>query len=130
MGLRGGGGGGARLAARGGGAGMSITVAIPTYNRAAIVIDTVRRLLALDPPPEAIIVVDQTAQANAELARLHDAGRIRVIRLDAPSIPRAMNTALTAAATPLVLFVDDDVEPSPGLVAGHEEAHRSHDAWA
>ena len=109
---------------------MSITVAIPTYNRAEIVIDTVRRLLALDPPPEAIIVVDQTAQANAELARLHDAGRIRVIRLDTPSIPRAMNTALTAAATPLVLFVDDDVEPSAGLVAGHEEAHRSHDAWA
>ena len=107
-----------------------ITVAIPTYNRGAIVVDTVRRLLALDPPPDAIVVVDQTAEGNVQLARLHDERRIRLIRLDAPSIPHAMNTALLAAATPLVLFLDDDVEPSPGLVAAHAEAHRREEVWA
>ena len=107
-----------------------ITVAIPTYNRGAIVGQTVKRLLALDPPPVTIIVVDQSREPNAELARLHESRRIRLIRLDAPSIPHAMNTALLAADTPVVLFVDDDVEPSARLIAAHAEAHRDPGVWA
>jgi GT2 family glycosyltransferase len=107
-----------------------ITVAIPTYNRGAIVADSVRRVLALDPPPAAVVVVDQSRDANADLARLHDEGRIRLIRLQAPSIPHAMNIALLAATTPLVLFLDDDVEPSPQLIAAHTEAHGDPAIWA
>ena len=109
---------------------MTITVAIPTYNRGAIVVATVHRLFDLLPPPAAIVVVDQTAQPNAELARLHGEGRIRLIRLDAPSIPAAMNRALLEAATPLVLFIDDDVEPSLQLVRAHEAAHADPAVWA
>lgn len=107
-----------------------ITVAIPTYNRGAIVAGTVRRILALDPPPAAVVVVDQSRDVNTDLARLHDEQRIRLIRLDAPSIPHAMNVALLAATTPLVLFLDDDVEPSPGLIAAHVEAHGDPATWA
>jgi GT2 family glycosyltransferase len=107
-----------------------ITVAIPTYNRGAIVAETVARLFALDPPPDAIIVVDQSAEANSALVQWHREGRIRLIRLDAPSIPRAMNEALLAAATPVVLYLDDDVEPSPGLIAAHERAHEPAETWA
>jgi GT2 family glycosyltransferase len=107
-----------------------ITVAIPTYNRGAIVAETVRRLFELDPPPEAIIVVDQSVAENKPLAEWHRQGRIRLIRLDKPSIPHAMNVALLAAATPVVLYVDDDVEPAPGLIAAHERAHADESVWA
>jgi GT2 family glycosyltransferase len=107
-----------------------ITAAIPTFNRGAIVVETVLRLMGLDPPPDAIIVVDQSAAPNAELTRMHDQGHIRLIRLDAPSIPHAMNEALLAAATPLVLFLDDDVEPPAGLIAAHEDAQRDDAIWA
>jgi len=107
-----------------------ITVAIPTYNRGAIVAETVRRLFALTPPPDSIIVVDQSIEANEQLARWDAEGRIRLIRLDAPSIPHAMNVALQAAVTPLVLYLDDDVEPSPQLIEAHAEAHRVHAASA
>jgi GT2 family glycosyltransferase len=107
-----------------------ITVAIPTYNRGAIVVETLRRLFALTPPPDAIIVVDQTLAENAQLVRWDEERRIRLIRLDAPSIPHAMNVALQAAATPLVLYLDDDVEPSPHLIAAHTEAHHAHGASA
>lgn len=107
-----------------------ITIAIPTYNRGTIVAETVRRLLALTPPADDIVIVDQSAETNAELARWQTEGLIRVIRLDAPSIPHAMNVALQAATTPLVLFLDDDIEPSPRLVAAHAEAHREHAPWA
>lgn len=107
-----------------------ITVAIPTYNRGAIVVETVRRLFELDPPPEAIIVVDQSAEENQVLSRWHRQGRIRLIRLDKPSIPHAMNVALLAATTPVVLYVDDDVEPATGLIAAHERAHADQSIWA
>jgi GT2 family glycosyltransferase len=107
-----------------------ITVAIPTYNRGAIVVETVRRLFALTPPPDAIVVVDQSAVLNEQLARWNEERRIQLIRLDAPSIPHAMNVALQAASTPLVLYLDDDVEPSPHLIEAHETAHREHGASA
>jgi len=107
-----------------------ITVAIPTYNRGAIVADCVRRVLALDPPPHDVIVVDQSKELNAGLARLHDEGCIRLIRLAQPSIPHAMNTALLAARTPVVLFLDDDVEPSPALIRGHATAYDDPAVWA
>ncbi len=107
-----------------------ITVAIPTYNRGAIVVETIRRLFALDPPPSAIIIVDQSVEQNEPLTRWHEEGRIHLIRLDAPSIPHAMNVALIAAATPIVLYVDDDVEPSAGLIAAHERAQAAAETWA
>jgi GT2 family glycosyltransferase len=107
-----------------------ITVAIPTYNRGAIVVETIERLFALDPAPDFIIVADQSREPNDSLRRWHEEGRIHLIRLDAPSIPRAMNEALLAATTPLVLFLDDDIEPSPGLMAAHERAHTGAETWA
>jgi GT2 family glycosyltransferase len=107
-----------------------ITVAIPTYGRGTIVVETIRRLFTLDPPPDAIIVVDQSTAPNDALAELHREKRIHLIRLDAPSIPHAMNEALLAAATPVVLYLDDDVEPSPGLIAAHERAHYPAETWA
>lgn len=107
-----------------------ITVAIPTYNRGAIVVETLRRLFALTPPADAIIVVDQSPEANPELARWQEEGKIRHLRLDAPSIPHAMNVALQEASTPLVLFLDDDIEASPTLIAAHTESHRDHGATA
>jgi len=105
---------------------MKLTVVIPTFNRPTIVVDTVRRLQALDPPPDAIIVVDQTPAKNEALAAME----IGLLRLDAPSIPHAMNEGLLAATTPLVLFLDDDVEPAPNLVAAHRDAHADAAIWA
>jgi GT2 family glycosyltransferase len=107
-----------------------ITVVIPTYNRGAIVVETVERLFALDPPPDAIIVVDQSRELNAPLVAWHNSGRIQHILLDLPSVPHAMNEGLIAAKTPVVLFLDDDIEPSHGLIAAHERAHASSETWA
>src|SRR5207253_477562 len=90
--------------------------------------DTIGLLLALDPPAGEIVIVDQTpAHPPAVAARLQawqDAGAIRLIRLDAPSIPRAMNRALAEARHAQVLFLDDDILPSPQLVAAHRAAFR------
>lgn len=107
-----------------------VTIAIPTFNRGGILLQTLRRLFALDPRARDIVVVDQTAAhpdpVRRELADLAALGEIRLIRLERPSVPHAMNEALLAAQTPLVLFLDDDVEPSNGLVAAHAGAFDEH----
>jgi GT2 family glycosyltransferase len=103
-----------------------LTIAIPTYERGRVLCDTIELLLALDPPANEIVIVDQTPahppEVAARLQAWQDAQAIRVIRLDAPSIPRAMNRALAEARNAHVLFLDDDIIPSPQLVAAHELA--------
>jgi GT2 family glycosyltransferase len=104
-----------------------ITIAIPTYNRGPILVETIERLLKLTPPAAEIVVVDQTKSHPAEIgARLEvwsRAGSIRWIRLPEPSIPHAMNIALREASNPIVLFIDDDVVPDRALVQEHARAH-------
>lgn len=100
-----------------------ITIAIPTYNRQDIVVETVERLLPLGAP---IVVVDQTPAPHEPLAALP----IRLIRLPEPSIPHAMNIAVEAAQTDVVLFLDDDIVPASRLVDAHAEAHRDAAVWA
>lgn len=100
-----------------------ITIAIPTFNRQQIAVETIVRLLPFGSP---IVVVDQTPAAYEPLASLP----IRLIRLPEPSIPLAMNVAVDAAATDTILFLDDDVVPSPALVTAHADAHRRRDIWA
>jgi len=100
-----------------------VTIAIPTFNRGEILLQTIARLLAVEPRAKEIVVVDQTAAHPEAVERsLRDfaqRGDIRLIRLPQPSIPHAMNTALLEATTSLVLFLDDDVEPSAALVSAH-----------
>ena len=111
-----------------------ITVAIPTYNRGTILVETIARLLELEPRAEAIVIADQTkvhpAEVEAKLRAWHGGGEIRWLRLEEPSIPKAMNDALEAAATPLVLFFDDDIIPDCAIVGAHVQAHANADVWA
>ncbi|HEY0142589.1 MAG TPA: glycosyltransferase [Thermoanaerobaculia bacterium] len=113
---------------------MKLTVAIPTYNRGAILVDTIDRLLALTPPADEIVIVDQTREhppaIDERLAAWNAAGEIRHIRLPEPSIPHAMNVALEEARGELVLFLDDDLIPGPSLVAEHRAAYRDESIWA
>ncbi len=111
-----------------------ITVAIPTYNRSEILCATVERLLALDPAPDEILLVDQTLShpplIAARLASWEKAGTLRVIRQEQPSIPTAMNTALEESKHRYVLFLDDDIIPSEHLLEFHRSALRDADVWA
>jgi len=110
---------------------LPVSVAIPTYRREQVLLDTLDYLLALDFAPAEILVLDQTEQheaaTGARLAALHDAGRIRWLRLAAPSIPQAMNRGLLEARHDIVLFVDDDIRPEPELIAAHLAMHTKYD---
>ena len=106
---------------------LPITVAVPTYRRDMVLVDTLASLIALKQPASELLVLDQTEKhekaTQQRLAELADRGSIRWLRLAEPSIPRAMNVGLMQASYPIVLFLDDDIRPEPGLVAAHHAAH-------
>lgn len=105
-----------------------VTVAIPTYRRGDVLLHTLSLVFRLAPAPGEVIVMDQTEQhpsgVEKELIRLEAEGRIRRLHFSPPSIPRAMNTGLRAARGAVVLFIDDDVEPSANLVGSHAARYR------
>jgi glycosyltransferase involved in cell wall biosynthesis len=108
----------------------SFSIAIPTYRRELVLIDSIRYLLALEPKPIEILVVDQTEkheeQVEQQLNDWVELGEIRWIRLSEPSIPKAMNRALIEAIGDFVLFLDDDIVPDTRLLAAHFAAHQNH----
>lgn len=117
------------------GEGCEVTIAIPTYGRDQVLLDTVAHLLRQEPRAAEILLVDQTPQHNdateSALQAWADQGQVRWLRLERPSITGAMNRALLEASSPIVLFVDDDIVPASGLVAAHAAAHaRFPAAWA
>jgi GT2 family glycosyltransferase len=108
---------------------MQLTIAIPTYGREQVLIDTIRYLLELEPEALEILIVDQTAKhepnTDRQLASWNETGEIRWLRRDVPSIPQAMNHALLEAKGDIVLFLDDDIRPDPQLLKSHLDAHAS-----
>ena len=107
---------------------LPIAIAIPTFRREQVLIESIDALLRIEPNAAEILVLDQTpqhtAQVDGALDRWNASGRVRWLRLSEPSIPRAMNQALLEARNDVVLFLDDDIVPFPELVAAHVNAHR------
>jgi GT2 family glycosyltransferase len=104
-----------------------LTIAVPTYCREQILLETVQHLISLNASGSEILVLDQSAShipyVQSELSRLHAAGQIRLIKLNRPSIPKAMNCGLVEASHDIVLFVDDDIVPEADFIGAHLDAH-------
>lgn len=115
------------ISASGKSAATAISVAIPTYGRDEILTATIRSVAELKQPGDEILIIDQTVEHNAAteglLTQWQSSGLIRWVRLEAPSITRAMNTALLVARNDIVLFLDDDLIADVGLLEAHRSAH-------
>ncbi len=105
-----------------------VSIVVPTVGRHA----SLMRLLAAlswqsSPPPfEVIVVIDGVGGTGLDAVRLRDAFpfHIRLLALDRPSgAGAARNAGAAIAGAPVLLFMDDDVEPGPGCVSAHSRAH-------
>lgn len=106
-----------------------LTVAIATFGREQVLIDTIRDVLRqLEPAEMELIVADQTPahdeETTKQLQEWHEKGLLQYLRLERPSLPAARNRVLGMARAPVVLFIDDDVILPPGLLRRHLAPYR------
>jgi glycosyltransferase involved in cell wall biosynthesis len=107
---------------------VALSVVIPTYNRRrrlARVFDALDRQV-VGPRTFEVVVVDDgsTDDTAAWLAAQSRSYELSAIRQANGGPARARNAGVEAARAPLILFLDDDVEPAPKLVEEHLRSHR------
>ena len=87
----------------------SISVVVPTWNRADLLPATLASILKQDSPPSEVIVVDDGSEDNtAALLEEYKSKGIRSIRIANSGDLRARNVGLEAATGTLVAFCDSD----------------------
>jgi len=110
----------------------SMTIVIPTNGGRAEIIARMLPVLLADPATsEVIVAFDREDPATREVTDFHARSdeRVRTIYTggdDAPSLTcgqAAREAAVRTARGEVVLSLDDDVEPEPGLVSGHARRH-------
>ena len=104
-----------------------LSVVVPTFNRRSILGRTLPALLSqpdVGVEFEVIVVVD--GSTDGTLAMLHDMGPIsglRIVSQENRGLAAARNRGAAAARGDIVLFLDDDMLASAGLVAAHVAEH-------
>ncbi|HEV7752969.1 MAG TPA: glycosyltransferase family 2 protein [Baekduia sp.] len=103
----------------------TISVVMPTYNRRDQLAQVLTPLLADPVAREVIVVVDGSDDGSMEeLERLGRADpRLVAIWQENAGEGAARQAGIERATSDVVLLLDDDVEATPGLVAGHAAAH-------
>lgn len=106
----------------------TISIVIPTRNRAALLAEALESLAAQRADRdvfEVVVVSDGSTDATVDVCRgLADRLPLTLVESPPSGIAVAKNLGVDAAAAPLVLFFDDDDVADPGLVSAHLEAHR------
>jgi cellulose synthase/poly-beta-1,6-N-acetylglucosamine synthase-like glycosyltransferase len=95
-----------------------VTIIVPVYNEATVIVAALRSLLALRYPAFDILVVDdgstdQTFERATSLQGRYGAVTLRVVRKLNGGKASALNTGLALAKTPFVLCMDGDSRLTP-----------------
>ena len=109
-----------------------ITVAIPTLGRFEVVRDTVEALLRGTVIPHEILISDQNVPAIPDLDRYLEGCPkfIRHIRTEPKGVVFNMNRLLHEARGDIILYLDDDIIPSPKLVEAHLKNYENDSVYA
>ncbi|MBS7812033.1 glycosyltransferase family 2 protein [Roseococcus pinisoli] len=99
-------------------ASLRISVIIPTFNRAALLRETLRHVLAQTSPAEEVIVVDDgSTDGTAEMVAADFAPQVTVLRIANAGDLAARNHGLSVATGDLVAFCDSDDLWDAGFLA-------------
>jgi glycosyltransferase involved in cell wall biosynthesis len=106
-----------------------ITVAIPTYNREKVLIDTINDVLTQSEKKIELLIIDQSETHTSDTYTALDAindPRFHYYRVRPASLPAARNFALSVAAAPYILFLDDDIKLPTQTVAKYIKTFKDH----
>jgi len=109
-----------------------LSVVIPTYNRRDALTRTIAGLFertVFDGKFEAIVVDDgsRDGTTSAVTYLAEECGYpIRALSQPNRGAAAARNAGARAATSPIVAFMDDDIEVDPGFIAGHHRAITDH----
>jgi GT2 family glycosyltransferase len=106
-----------------------LSVVIPTRGRLESLSEVLRALRRQERPPgvvEVVVALDANAAPEAGAVAERAWPAVKTVQATRPGASAARNTGWAAARAELVLFLDDDVVPSPSLVAEHVGWHRRH----
>lgn len=102
-----------------------LSVVIPTRDRWSVLQRTLAGLEAQRAAGfETVVVVDGTDQAVPALAPTLAGGPLRTLSRPRGGPGAARNTGVQASQRPIVLFLGDDMVPTPELVSAHLAVHR------
>ena len=104
-----------------------ISVLVPTHGRRDKLLSLIGHLERQSFAPDAfevVIVIDGDVDATAEaLGAITPPFEMRVLEQEHRGVAAARNRAIAHARAPIVLFIDDDMEPEPDFLAQHHSAH-------
>ena len=107
-----------------------VSVIIPTHNRIESLLRTLTAFegQTFDPREmELIVVADGCSDATSSTLRSRPTRLdCELIELSGLGAGAARNAGAEAARGSILLFMDDDIEPAPDLVAAHVRAHGEH----
>lgn len=107
----------------------TVSVVVPTHDRLSRLRQVLARLAAQDHtgPLEVVVVDDGSADGTSGYLRSGDTPLPIIACTQENRGPgAARNRGVEVATGELIVFIDDDVVPGPGLVRAHVDAHRRH----
>jgi GT2 family glycosyltransferase len=106
---------------------LPASIVVPTYRRCASVLRLLKALNTQTVPPdqfEVIVSIDGSEDGTREMVENFPSRyALRCLWNKRRGRAGACNSGLRASLGNLVIFLDDDMEPGPNLVAGHLAAH-------
>jgi len=90
--------------------GLTVTVVICTRNRPAFLEKCLEAIAALKPPPNEVLVVDNSA-GNEETESIARKFSVRYTVESIPGLSRARNRGMAESNTEVVAYLDDDATP-------------------
>lgn len=100
-----------------------ITVLVCSRDRPGLLTGALANIAASSPAHTPVLVIDSASQTRAT-GEVAAAAGVAVVRSDVGGLSIARNVGLAHAATPIVVYTDDDCEPEPGWLDHLVEAFR------